>query len=265
MLHMQLIPFIFLAITILNQWFTKKLWAYGIGLSILSALFTDIITYESLPFLALLSGLWVLYLRTQNAILFVLIVSYSIAFKWHLIPGFNAPLGDRLFLRFDSPLVGLAPLFFLTPLAQQWHEWKDVFTKGLLITAVGLLAMTLLAVTSGVVSLHIKIPSHPLIRYSFNLIFVSIIEEAFYRAFIQDKLIKWLQPYNKSIALILTSLLFTFAHLYWAPNIGTFVFIFLAGLLYGYVYIATKRIESAILCHFLLNVLHMTFFTYHAM
>jgi membrane protease YdiL (CAAX protease family) len=66
------------------------------------------------------------------------------------------------------------------------------------------------------------------------------------------------------MALILSSLIFTAAHLYWSPNLAIFGFVFFAGLLYGGVYLISGRIESAIICHLLLNFIHMTFFSYHA-
>ena len=70
---------------------------------------------------------------------------------------------------------------------------------------------------------------------------------------------------GKILALILTSVLFTATHIYWSPNLEILAFVFLASLLYGSVYLISGKIESAILCHFLLNLIHMTFFSYHAM
>ena len=274
MFDLHFSSFLLLAITIVSVWFTKNTWVHSALLAVttLLALYTNITSYQGLLFLALLIFLWIFYLKDPekklNGTLFLIIVLYSTAFKLHLVPGFNnIQIDSKFFLSFDSTYVGTLPLLFVTPLTRKLHDWKPVFTKGLLITFLGLGIMIGLALISGTVKLQFKIPSYPFLRYFNNLIFVSIAEEALYRGFIQNKLIDWLQKiqYKKYIALFLTALIFTFTHWFWAPDIGTFIFVFLAGLLYGYVYVATERIESAVICHFLLNFIHMTFFTYHAM
>lgn len=274
MIDQNFFPFLLLALTILSVWFTKNVWIYRslLGITTLFAFYTNVLSSQGIFFLSLLVLLWVFYLkdldRISKGILFISVVLYSTAFKLHFIPGFNnIQIDSKFFLSFDSTYIGTLPLIFVTPIARKLHDWKPVFTKGLLITVLGLAIMTGLALISGTVKLQVKMPTYPLLRYLNNLIFVSIAEEALYRGFIQNKLIDWFQKirYNKWIALFLTSLIFTFTHWFWAPNIGTFLFVFLAGLLYGYVYLRANRIESAIICHFLLNFIHMTFFTYHAM
>jgi hypothetical protein len=97
----------------------------------------------------------------------------------------------------------------------------------------------------------------PLLTYS-NLFLTSIPEEGFYRRFIQNKLCPY---FGKTIALFLTAALFTLTHIFWSPNIGILALTFVAGLLYGGIYLYSKKIESAILCHFLLNFIHITFFS----
>jgi len=38
-----------------------------------------------------------------------------------------------------------------------------------------------------------------------------------------------------------------------------------AGIVYGYAYEKTQRIEASILCHFGVNIIHFIFFTYPAL
>lgn len=215
-----------------------------------------------------LGALWLYYSRTKPLALFFAIIAVSYLFKYRLVPGFhNLNLCTNFWFGFGPPLIGYFPLALLVPLASTKTEWKEAFTRGLWLTIAGIAFMTLLALLSGTVTWQFKLPTEACHRYLHNLFLVSIPEEGFFRGFILAELCRHLQHVKKGnlIALILSALLFTGTHLLWSPNIAVLAFVFLAGLLYGGVYLISKRIESAILCHFLLNVTHMTFFTYHAM
>ena len=139
--------------------------------------------------------------------------------------------------------------------------------KGLLIGCLGIAILSILAIASGTTQLQFKLPTFTAARYLNNLILVAIPEEGFYRGFLQNGLCKYLQNIKggKLIALIFSSIIFTIAHIYWSPSLSILGFVFLSSLLYGGVYLISEKIESSILCHFLLNFVHMTFFSYHAM
>jgi membrane protease YdiL (CAAX protease family) len=99
------------------------------------------------------------------------------------------------------------------------------------------------------------------------LIFVSIPEEAFFRGFIQRELYQWFgsNPLAASGSILITSAFFTLLHLIWVANLPFLGLVFIASLIYGTIYQVTKSIESSILCHFGLNVIHFFFFTYPAL
>ena len=141
---------------------------------------------------------------------------------------------------------------------------RRLFLEGLAFSIAGISALALLGLMSGVVSLQVRAPSHAAYRYMMQLLLICPLEEGLFRGFIQKRLAGYLQG-NRLAALGISTALFTFAHIYWAPTLGLLVFTSLASLLYGLVYMITDRIESAVLCHFMLNVVHMTFFIYHAM
>ncbi len=169
-------------------------------------------------------------------------------------------------LGFETPILGLLPLALLVSLAKNGKEWTKV-SIGLLWGVLGIAILAVLAVGSGAIHWQFKLPSAAVERYFSNLFLIAIPEEAFYRGFLQSELCSYLKNRRggKWIALGITSLIFTLAHVYWSPSLDILGFVFLAGLLYGAVYLISKRIESAILCHFLLNAIHMTYFSYHAM
>lgn len=139
--------------------------------------------------------------------------------------------------------------------------------RGLLVGCAGIGILAILATITGTTHWDFKLPTFVGIRVWSNLILTSIPEEGFYRGFLQRGLSHYFRDtkIGKIAALLLTSVIFTCAHLYWSPNIAILGFVFLASLLYGGVYLISGKIESAILCHFLLNLIHMTFFEYHAM
>ena len=95
-----------------------------------------------------------------------------------------------------------------------------------------------------------------------NLFFTCVAEEAFFRGFLQRYIERWTggSRSGRLASLAVVSLLFGLAH--FGGGVGYVALSTLAGLLYGYVYQKTGRIEAAILTHFLLNSGHFLFFTY---
>jgi membrane protease YdiL (CAAX protease family) len=90
-----------------------------------------------------------------------------------------------------------------------------------------------LATLAGVTQWDFKLPSFMLARTWGNLFLAAIPEEGFYRGFLQKGLSRYFgnTKKGKTIALFLTSILFTFAHVYWSPDIALLGFVFLASLL----------------------------------
>jgi membrane protease YdiL (CAAX protease family) len=173
-------------------------------------------------------------------------------------------LKDTFSLFFHPQLLTISP--FLVPLAKKIKDWKLV-AKGLLFGCCGIAILAIIATFSGVAHWQFKLPSFAAIRILSNLFLTSIPEEGFYRGFLQNTLCKYFENIKcgRGIALILTSVLFTATHIYWSPNLPILIFIFLASLLYGCIYMVSKKIELSILCHFGLNFIHMILFSYHAM
>jgi membrane protease YdiL (CAAX protease family) len=184
----------------------------------------------------------------------------------HLFPGYQPFYFTPQFrIGLDGPITGLLPLALLVPLAHSKQDWKTA-AKGLLIGCACIGALAGLAAIFGAAQWHFKLLPFMAVRFWSNLMFTSIPEEAFFRGFMQNELVKYFKntTREKLAALFLTSIIFTLAHVYWSPNIAVLSFVFFASLLYGGVYLISGKIESAILTHFLLNIAHMIFFEYHA-
>ena len=170
-----------------------------------------------------------------------------------------------MYLNFDKALVGLLLLGFghrLIASKTQWASlWQAMKVRCLLF--VGMLV--LLAVAFGEVHFDPKLPDRfPLWLFT-NLCFVCVPEEAFFRGFLQKQLGELWQGFawGGYAALIVTACLFGFAH--YAGGIAYSIWGTIAGLGYGWIYERTKRIEAAILLHFMLNITHFLLFTYPAL
>ncbi len=264
------LPFLLLIAAFASLWISskKKVWAGLFILFLLAAFVCRDLRWSGVCVVIAWAGLWLWYEKKKPFFLFMLLVILGFGYKYHLLPGFhNVHITEKFYLAVDSPLIGFFPLALVIPLARRSKDWTQAICKGFWLTALGITFMTILALASGAVSFEAKIPSHGAMRYMSNFFFVAIPEEGFFRGFIQSKLLSFF-PNNKKgemAALLLSSLIFTVAHFGWTDSPAILGFVFLAGLLYGTVYLISKRIESAILCHFLLNFIHMTFFSYHAM
>lgn len=264
-----LFAFILLTCSFISLWIKRepKVWGTLLGLSILSGLIAGNITPLGLVFIACLTILWFFYDRKPNIALFITIIAFSLSFKLRLLSGYSPYfITERFAIGLKNPLIGLFPLALLVPLAKNWLDFKDIL-KGLAFGLAGIAILALLATIAGATHWDFKLPSHFGARVFSNLILTSIPEEGFYRGFIQKTFSKTFKntKLGNLTALILTSLIFAGSHIFWSPNISILAFSFLASLLYGSVYLYSRKIESAILCHFLFNLIHMTFFSYHAM
>ena len=94
-----------------------------------------------------------------------------------------------------------------------------------------------------------------------NLLLVAFAEEALFRGYIQGGLTRWWQSRRggATAALIIAALLFGLAH--WAGGWSWMAAATVAGLGYGWAY-QQGGLQTAMLAHAGLNVLHFAWFTY---
>jgi len=97
-----------------------------------------------------------------------------------------------------------------------------------------------------------------------NLFFTVLAEEMMFRGIIQTKLEQILSGFwglkGKYVAVVIAGVLFGLAH--YAGGVEYVILSSMAGILYGYLYLYTGRIEAPILAHFLLNAIHFIIFSY---
>ena len=163
-------------------------------------------------------------------------------------------------------LLWIVPPLVLTPLAP--HPWRwaierpgRTFAVVLWVTLLALipLALLLAQIRPGWTTSPLRTLAYAL---AYNLVFVCVLEESFFRGIAQTALMRWARqhrwPGADGLALLGASLLFGGVHL---GGGATFALLAtLAGLGYGAVYYWTGRIHYAVLLHFAVNAVHQLAF-----
>lgn len=281
-----LLTYIFLYLTVIFLWVPHfkriPLWSLMLGVSILFGLISKRIELISVVFILLLAC-FAYFLQNIKISLIVRILSavglliLGCGLALHIVPGFhNLQVLDKvkisedgipfsLYLNFDKTIVGIFILGILHQLITTKNEWIKMFkgmTPGALVL---ILIIACLSFLFHYVRFDPKLPSSLLIWSCTNLLFVCVAEEGFFRGFIQKYLCLVFQniKYGNLLAISIASILFGLAH--YTGGVLYVLLAFIAGMGYGFIYFRTKRIESSIITHFLLNLIHFLFFTYPAL
>lgn len=204
--------------------------------------------------------------------IFLVVLIFSLYI--HVLPGFyNFKIINQIKLSYDSKfysayvnidkvMAGTLLLLFYSSLNKSFKDWiiaLRVLPMPLLFVCILLLGT---AFAMNYIKIDFKIPSILGIWIPTNLLLVCVIEEIFYRGFIQNELVKAFSSYKKGnwFALGISSIIFGASH-----YTGGFPYIVLstfAGGVYGYVFMRSHRIESSIMVHFLVNLIHILAFSY---
>lgn len=267
--YLNLITFFFFSLFILSVWIKKDVKIYGplLGLSIFLAFLSQSISLLGLLILFIGGFGFYKFYKKPNFLLFLGLIGLILSFPLKLLTGFTPiPITEKFLLSFSGISLASIVLILNTELAKNKKDWKNVFLGiGIGICGIGVLAI--LATITKATRWQPQLPSFFFLRLASNLFLTCVAQEVLYRNFIQKELSRFLIniKYHNIISILLTSLIFTIAHIYWSPNLMIGLFVFVASLLYGFVYFKTNKIEAAIITHFMLNVIHMVFFKYHAM
>jgi membrane protease YdiL (CAAX protease family) len=171
-----------------------------------------------------------------------------------------------MYLNFDKTMAAViiavtSGIFFRQVGSFGRNAWRETF----IISALCVSLLIPLAILSGYVQFDPKFPDSFWLWAFNNLCFVCFAEEVIFRGVIQTHLIQLANRWKLSpfIPILISSLLFALAlpgHLQGGPLFVGFVT--LSGLFYGYAYYKTKRLESAIVVHFIVNLTHFLLFSY---
>lgn len=191
----------------------------------------------------------------------------------HLVPGFGSwpvlgPVSIGTGMAYEKWLsldkVGAGVLLVALALPRQIGQggWGRVARRAGSVWLLTPICVLGVAVGSGAIRWDPTIDALFLWWAILNLLTTCVAEEALFRGLLQDRLAR--QARSRGIspcwAVAGTALVFGLAH---APGgLGLSLLSTLAGLGYGLAFHLTGRLESAILCHFLVNSAHFLLFTY---
>lgn len=277
------LTYILLLSSVISLWIpsrTKiKIWE----LFFLSCLILSLVTHIADP-IALLSILVFYFLVASFSMHLSSVWRYLIlgsvlvlglTLELHLIPGFhnllvlkNVKFGSdalpfSLYLNLDKTIVGLIILGLTLNLASSTDEWKQLLKQVACKLPIAALIILPLSFALGFIKFEPKLPQYLWIWIIANLFFTCVAEEGLFRGFFQESLNKLTYRYSEYVAIIIPALLFGIIH--FPGGIKYVILATLAGIIYGWVYKVTKRIEASILTHFLLNLTHILLFTYPAL
>ena len=281
---LSLICYLLLLIAILSLWIKQdiKVWGVIATFSMVCGVISDRIAVTGIVSIVILGLLYYtvnridLKLPVRTAAC-VLVIILSVLLATHLIPGFNnwkiidnISLSEisqpySMYLNMDKTFVGLIILGLGFPLVKNLKEWVFVLRSTLPIFLMGLVVLASIIPIFSYARWDLKFPNFVFVWTLKNLFFTCVSEEAFFRGFLQRNLSKKLRryKYGNILSLISVSFLFGFAHL--AGGFKYMVLAAMAGIVYGYAYQKTQRIEASILCHFGVNIFHFIFLTYPAL
>ncbi|MFI5334274.1 MAG: CPBP family intramembrane glutamic endopeptidase [Chlamydiales bacterium] len=276
-----------LMMTFVTFWVKRTIWLWGsfLLIAILLALYVKILAPAALLPIAALGLCHFLlhhHVKSRARIALVLVaIVLSIALAMHFFPGFHnweiahqlilgqGALPYNFWINFDKPFVGIFLLAWALPLLKTKEEAKKVAKISIPLALAGIFLILGLSLYFGVVRFDLKFLPLFLLFPFVNLFLVVIPEEAFFRGFVQEEiyqsLLKCWPKLSGVGAVFLTALFFTLMHIFWVNSLPFLTLVFVAGCIYGAIYQYTKAIESSILCHFLVNIIHLVFFTYPAL
>jgi len=244
-------------------------------LLLIAALFKLIELYALLFIVALFVSAFV-HIGSQGVItkkLALLFLSgLALAFSLHIIPGFNnellfsskhfgaSNLPFKLYANLDKALAGFAILIAIG----QNLKWSVPLKTSYLILFTTLLFFSLCLLLGA--KLDPKLGELTLAFIFFNLLVTCIAEEAFFRLVIQNGIHNLSKGFMQGwLAVFITAVIFMLAHFH--TGVGAekrLLLIFIAGLLYGGIYLKSKSFGSAVIAHFIINIIYFSFFAFPA-
>jgi membrane protease YdiL (CAAX protease family) len=164
-------------------------------------------------------------------------------------------------LAFDKTGAGILLLALAVPGILGRRGWRPLLRRAAPILGLTPLLLSLIVVASGYAAWDVTATPAFLWWGILNLLTTCVSEEALFRGLLQTRLVGAAAQHGLPAypAILLTALIFGLSHVAGGPELVLLAT--LAGVGYGYAYHATRRVEAAILCHFIVNAGHFLLFT----
>lgn len=254
------------------------LWAPVLVLACAAGLATGFLTWEAPCWLALYATLAICAKETRLPWLRVpLLLATWIApfmFAAHRFPGFaNPTLVDQIRFsadaatysmraNFDMAAVGVILAGVFCQRLREPGDWAAMVRRVWPVTTSALVVVLGLGMLLGYVRPDLKWTPYSAFFLASNLLFTCVTEEAFFRGFTLAGLARLASGgrFGNVFAAVVSAVLFGIAHVKGGPLLIALATV--AGLHYGAAFLVSKRLEGAILTHFMLNAVHFVAFTY---
>jgi len=255
--------------------------AFATLLSILFALFVELIEPQALIPLTLVAATTVcaIIFRRRNKYLYsiFLLLTAMVCFGLgtHTFAGFNNPIivdhaivsNDAkpftLYWNYDKACVAVFLIFLYQSIIEHNSVSSTNIKKSVFVLLSALIVTFTLAYLLGLIRWEPKTPEFLLFWALSNLFITAAAEEGFFRGLIQHHIHQALSPvtnYSGILSISIAGTLFGVAHYAMGPSYVLAAIV--AGFGYGLVFHLTKRLETSIITHYLLNSIHILFFTY---
>lgn len=256
-------------------------WCGGLVLATLAGLHGGILDWRAplsiAVFAALAWGAREARGKYVRALLLALTAVAALALALHKAPGFHNPMladGIRfssdgapfaLWANFDKAVVGIVLVGVFCERIGSAAEWRQMLRRIAPVVASTLVVVLGLGWLLGQIRPDVKWTPYSAWFLASNLLITCVAEEAFFRGFLLEKMAHAMRGWRGGVlvATLVTSVLFGLAHLGGGSLLALLATI--AGLHYAAAYLLSKRVEGAILAHFVLNAVHFLAFTYPAL
>jgi len=272
------IPTVLVVISIVLVWHRHThAWRLAYFLTLIVALASNTITHSAVFCAFIIFVLTRSYQRQNSLSLLALValLGVGVALGLHVVPGFNnhefaralqlneASAEFDIWFNYDKSMFGVLVLglLFHDQLIRSWSEIKRVVSLIALPILIGIPLIYLFALSMAYSHFDFT-PSKLFWPWVLkNLFFTVLAEELLFRGLIQTAIEKRVRyRYSAEIAMVIAAILFGLAH--FAGGFEYVILATVAGLLYGYTYKITGRIEAPIITHLVLNSAHFIFFAY---
>lgn len=259
-------------------WFSKRVAILFYAGAIISGLFICALhSLVLLTFPILFGSLYVIqgnYTKVLTAFAHVCFTTLSFLLFFHLVPGIrNFKIFDAVFVgehctpftmyfNMENGIVAFVLMSLAVPVSRMCVEWKQALVSAGIYGSLCIASLMTAALVSGFVHFNVKFPPQTFWFLMNNLMLVCIVEEAFFRGYIQKNVTDFCEKHqiSKILALVVASIIFGLRH--YQSGLPMIILSTIAGLFYGAAYMRNNRIEAAILVHFSLNAVHFFFFSY---
>ena len=238
--------------------------------------FIDVIGFVSICLFSIISYIYFNVKFEQsgyNYIVTLIFVAIVWLFITHNVKGFSNPIiFDRvqvsltsthysMRINLDKAITALIIFLMHRNNNSTINLSRDQLIKTMRISSICIATIMFPALFVGYVRFDPKIPDIAVIWMLNNLLCVCFSEEVVFRLYLQQRLNSLIE--NSIVSIMIASAMFGFYHYYMIDSVVLAVLSSICGVFYGIVFSKTNNnVACSIITHFLLNLIHLLFFSY---